>query len=54
NGVIQETGDNVHPNGLFSIQSGVILKNITVQSASARYRCDMRQQHNHIYLCNLD
>lgn len=53
-GVIQETGDNVHPNGLFSIQSGVILKNITVQGTSTRYRCDMRQPHNHIYLCHLD
>ncbi|CNL21617.1 alpha-related fimbriae usher protein [Yersinia intermedia] len=53
-GVIQGTGDSVHPNGLFSIQSGVILKNITVQSTSARYRCDMRQQHNHIYLCHMD
>lgn len=53
-GVIQETGDSAYPNGLFSIQSGVILKNITVQSASVRYRCDMRQQHNHIYLCHLD
>lgn len=53
-GVIDETGDTVHPNGLFSIQSDVILKNITVQSTSARYRCDMRQQRDHIYLCHLN
>ncbi|WP_082168196.1 TcfC E-set like domain-containing protein [Yersinia aldovae] len=53
-GVIEETGDTVHPNGLFSIHSGVMLKSITVQAHLARYRCDMRQQHGHIYLCYLD
>ncbi|CNH25185.1 alpha-related fimbriae usher protein [Yersinia pekkanenii] len=53
-GVIHETGDTVHPNGLFSINSDVMLKNITVQGQFTRYRCDMRQQHDHIYLCHLD
>ncbi|CNL80340.1 TcfC E-set like domain-containing protein [Yersinia massiliensis] len=52
-GVIQETGDNVHPNGLFSISSSTILSNITVQSGSTLYRCNMRQQRDHIYRCDL-
>nr|WP_235895132.1 TcfC E-set like domain-containing protein [Yersinia vastinensis] len=51
-GVIEETGDAIHPNGLFAINSNVILKNITVQNGSVRYHCDMRQQRDHIYLCH--
>ncbi|MDN0119109.1 TcfC E-set like domain-containing protein [Yersinia frederiksenii] len=51
-GTIKETGDNVHPNGLFAINSDVILKSITVQNGSVRYHCDMQQQRNHIYLCH--
>ncbi|MGP6381162.1 TcfC E-set like domain-containing protein [Yersinia bercovieri] len=51
-GVIQETGDAVHPNGLFSISSNTILREITVQNGSIRYRCDMRRQHDHIYQCH--
>ncbi|MDN0124473.1 TcfC E-set like domain-containing protein [Yersinia aleksiciae] len=51
-GVVQETGDRVHPNGLFSITSNTILRNITVQNGSIHYRCDMRQQRDHIYLCS--
>nr|WP_145537927.1 TcfC E-set like domain-containing protein [Yersinia kristensenii] len=51
-GVIQETGDTVHPNGMFAINSGVILKEIVVKNGAAHYRCDMRQSHNHNYLCN--
>ncbi|WP_145572691.1 TcfC E-set like domain-containing protein [Yersinia mollaretii] len=54
NGVIQETGDTVHPNGLFSISSNTILNSISVQNGSTRYRCDMRQQRDHIYLCHTD
>lgn len=53
-GVIQETGDTVHPNGLFSIHSRAMLKNIQVQNNLAHYRCNMSQQRNHIYLCHLD
>nr|WP_193588267.1 TcfC E-set like domain-containing protein [Yersinia hibernica] len=51
-GVVKETGDTVHPNGLFAINSDVMLKNITVQNGPLRYHCDMRQQSNHIYLCD--
>ncbi|WP_343229950.1 TcfC E-set like domain-containing protein [Yersinia kristensenii] len=53
-GVIEETGDTVHPNGLFAINSDVILKNITVQNGAVRYHCNMRQQHEHIYHCHPD
>lgn len=53
-GVVQETGDAVHPNGLFAINSSVILKNIRVQNGSVSYRCDMRQKHGHTYVCHLD
>ncbi|MGN1941625.1 TcfC E-set like domain-containing protein [Yersinia enterocolitica] len=53
-GVVEETGDTVHPNGLFTINSDAMLKNITVQNGAVRYRCDMRQQHDHIYHCHPD
>jgi E-set like domain len=53
-GVIKESGEAVYPNGLFSIHSAIMLKTITVQGHSARYRCDMRQQRNNTYLCHAD
>ncbi|CQI91939.1 alpha-related fimbriae usher protein [Yersinia rohdei] len=53
-GVVNETGDTIHPNGLFTINSGVILKKITVKNGSAQYHCDMSQPRDHIYLCNIN
>nr|WP_227507668.1 TcfC E-set like domain-containing protein [Yersinia thracica] len=53
-GIVQETGDAVYTNGLFAINSNVILKNITVKNDSASYHCDMRQKHGHTYVCHPD
>lgn len=53
-GIIEETGDTAYSNGLFSINTTSLLKTITVQDPSGRYRCDMHQQRHHIYLCHAD
>ncbi|MDN0089365.1 TcfC E-set like domain-containing protein [Yersinia nurmii] len=51
-GNIVETGDEVHPNGLFSISSGKVLKYINVKNDTGSFLCDLSQQRNHYYLCH--
>lgn len=51
-GTILETGETVYPNGLFSIISDKAMKHVNVQDKTMLYLCDLRQQHNHDYLCH--
>ncbi|WP_339056874.1 TcfC E-set like domain-containing protein [Candidatus Regiella endosymbiont of Tuberolachnus salignus] len=53
-GIIDETGDVIHPNGLFSMNAHRMLKYISIHNQSARYSCDMRQHHNYYYFCRPD
>lgn len=50
-GILKETGDTAYPNGLFSITSSILLKEITVSGKRGRYRCDMTQPQDNRYLC---
>ncbi len=50
-GTLQETGDTVYPNGLFSVASSMLLKEVTVNGKQGRYRCDLSQQKEKRYLC---
>ncbi|WP_342221911.1 hypothetical protein [Candidatus Fukatsuia endosymbiont of Tuberolachnus salignus] len=53
-GIVQETGDIVYPNGMFSINSDLVLKYLTIKHKSAFYLCDMSQQSGHYYFCQPD
>lgn len=50
-GVLLETGDTVYPNGLFSVASSMLLKEVTVTGKQGRYRCDLSQPKDKRYLC---
>lgn len=50
-GTVSETGDTVYPNGLFSLASTTLIKEITVTSKQGRYRCDMTKPKDKRYLC---
>ncbi|QZY66640.1 hypothetical protein K7H99_20785 (plasmid) [Providencia rettgeri] len=54
-GRIQETGDTVYPNGLFSIASTTLLKDIHVSDNQQHYLCDLSQPTAESrYLCVLN
>ncbi|WMT16663.1 TcfC E-set like domain-containing protein [Serratia fonticola] len=50
-GTINETGDMAYPNGLFSVASTTLIKEITVTGKNGRYRCDMTQPKDKRYFC---
>ena len=50
-GTVNETGDTVYPNGLFSVASTTLIKEITVTGKQGRYRCDLKQPKDRRYLC---
>lgn len=50
-GTVSETGDTVYPNGLFSLASTTLIKEITVTGKQGRYRCDMTRPKDKRYLC---
>lgn len=50
-GRIVETGDIVHPNGLFSIFSKAVLPQITVEQMGRRYSCDLSNVAGSYYSC---
>ncbi|HHQ6558435.1 TPA: TcfC E-set like domain-containing protein [Serratia fonticola] len=51
-GTLQETGDTVYPNGLFSVATSMMLQVVTVNGKQGRYQCDLSQrQNNNRYLC---
>ncbi|MHA7847795.1 TcfC E-set like domain-containing protein [Serratia sp. D1N4] len=50
-GTVSETGDAVYPNGLFSMASTTLIKEITVTGKQGRYRCDLTQPRDNRYLC---
>ncbi|MDX9668005.1 TcfC E-set like domain-containing protein [Pseudomonas sp. P5_152] len=50
-GNIEETGDTVHPNGLFSIFSKSVLDKINVTQLGRRYVCDLKQVSDSYYHC---
>ena len=50
-GTLKETGDAVYPNGLFSVASSVLLKEVTVNGKQGRYRCDLSQPKDNRYIC---
>lgn len=50
-GTILETGDTVHPNGLFSIFSKAVLAKITVDQLGRRYSCDLLNSIGSYYHC---
>ncbi len=50
-GKIVETGDTVHPNGLFSLVSKTVLSTITVEGSGDRYTCDLKVEKGNYYRC---
>ena len=50
-GTLQESGDTVYPNGLFSLASSTLLKEITVSGKQGRYRCDLTKPKDNYYTC---
>ncbi|AHG18521.1 hypothetical protein Z042_01870 [Chania multitudinisentens RB-25] len=50
-GTLQESGDTVHPNGLFSIASSALLKEVTLNGKQGRYRCDLSKPKGNYYTC---
>lgn len=50
-GTVKETGDTVYPNGLFSVASSTLLRQITVEGTQRRYRCDLTRPKDSRYLC---
>jgi hypothetical protein len=53
-GTLNETGDMVYPNGLFSVTSSTILKEVTLNSKQGRYRCDLTKPNGNYYTCMAD
>jgi len=51
-GTIAETGDTVHPNGLFSIVSKKPLRSITVERGSRNYVCELNEANGSYYRCD--
>ncbi|ALX14385.1 fimbrial protein [Burkholderia cepacia JBK9] len=50
-GKIVETGDTVHPNGLFSIVSKAMLSTITLDSGGQRRTCNLKQPDGNYFRC---
>lgn len=50
-GKIAETGDTVHPNGLFSIVSKKVLPSVTVERDRRHYRCNLEDAKSSYYRC---
>ncbi|KFK98830.1 hypothetical protein [Serratia sp. Ag1] len=50
-GTLQESGDTVYPNGLFSLASSTLLQEITVSGKQGRYRCDLTKPKDKRFLC---
>lgn len=50
-GVISQTGDTVHPNGLFSIASKTVLPEVTVDGKRGTFRCDLTKANGNSYPC---
>lgn len=50
-GTIEQTGDAVYANGLFSITSKTLLSQVTVRSAAGRYLCDLTRPGGVDYPC---
>ncbi|WP_051916496.1 MULTISPECIES: TcfC E-set like domain-containing protein [unclassified Serratia (in: enterobacteria)] len=50
-GTLKDTGDIVYPNGLFSVASSTILKEVMLESKQGRYRCDLSQPNGNYYTC---
>jgi hypothetical protein len=50
-GTLQETGDTVYPNGLFSVASSTILKEVILDGKQGRYRCDLSKPNGNYYTC---
>ncbi|AHG19478.1 hypothetical protein Z042_07505 [Chania multitudinisentens RB-25] len=50
-GTVNETGDTVYPNGLFSVASSTLITHITVTSKQGQYRCDLTQPKDKRYMC---
>ncbi|WP_175884627.1 TcfC E-set like domain-containing protein [Burkholderia sp. BCC0044] len=50
-GKVVETGDTVHPNGLFSIVSKSMLSQITVDGNGHRYTCSLKDAKGNYFRC---
>ncbi|MCA7936094.1 TcfC E-set like domain-containing protein [Burkholderia cepacia] len=50
-GKIVETGDTVHPNGLFSVVSKTMLSRITIDSNGQRRTCSLKQPNGNYFRC---
>lgn len=50
-GILQESGDTVYPNGLFSLASSTLLKEVILNGKQGRYRCDMSKPKGNYYTC---
>lgn len=53
-GTLAETGDIVYPNGLFSIATSMLLKEVTVNGKQGRYRCDLSRTKEKKFVCVTD
>ncbi|MBR7945634.1 TcfC E-set like domain-containing protein [Burkholderia cenocepacia] len=52
-GKVAETGDTVHRNGLFSVVTKKMLRQITVEQADRRYSCDLKDAKGSYFRCEV-